>query len=258
MKIDFTGKVALVTGGGSGIGRAICLEFAKAGASVVCVDIDQNAGEETISLVNKEGAKSIFIHADVSIASDVENYVKQSMTRFGRIDVFANNAGWEGVVTPISDYPEDVFDKVMDINVKGVFLGLKFVLPEMVRQGFGAIINTASVAGKIGAPGFIAYTASKHAVIGMTKTAALEVARKRIRVNAICPGAVNTRMMRSIEKGISSSNPEAVVSERAKAIPDGRYAEVQEIAQNVLFLGSDLATHITGHALAIDGGALAT
>jgi 3alpha(or 20beta)-hydroxysteroid dehydrogenase len=258
VKIDYTGKVALVTGGGSGIGRAICIEFAKAGADVVCVDINQNMGEETVSLIKKEGKESIFIRADVSDSSDVKNYVNQTIARFKRIDVFSNNAGWEGVIKPITEYPEEVFNKVMDINVKGVFLGLKYVLPEMIRQKSGAIINTASAAGLVGSPGLIAYIASKHAVIGMTKTAALEVAREGIRVNAICPGAVHTRMMRSIEKGVSPSNPEAFLSSREKAIPDGRYAEAEEIAHKVLFLGSEFASHMTGHYLAIDGGALAT
>lgn len=258
MKIDYTGKVALVTGGGSGIGRAICIEFARAGANVACVDIDQDKGEETVSLIKKEGGECVFIHADVSDASNVKNYVNQTIARFKRIDVFSNNAGWEGVIKPTIEYPEDVFSKVMDINVRGVFLGMKYVLPEMIRQKNGAIINTASSAGLVGSPGFIAYTASKHAVIGMTKTAALEVAREGVRINAICPGAVHTRMMRSIEKGASPSNPEAFLSSREKAIPAGRYAETQEIAHKVLFLGSEFASHMTGHYLVIDGGALAT
>ncbi|MCM3766174.1 glucose 1-dehydrogenase [Neobacillus niacini] len=258
MKIDYTGKVALVTGGASGIGRSICIEFAKAGADVVCVDIDQKMGEETVSLIKKEGREGIFIHADVSNPSDVKNYVNQTIARFNRIDVFSNNAGWEGVIKPTTEYPEEIFNKVMDINVRGVFLGMKYVLPEMIRQRSGAIINTASAAGLVGAPGFVAYTASKHAVIGMTKTVALEVAREGIRVNAICPGAVHTRMMRSIENGVSPSDPEAFLSSREKAIPDGRYAEAIEIAHKVLFLGSEFASHMTGHYLAIDGGALAT
>ncbi|WP_066304177.1 SDR family NAD(P)-dependent oxidoreductase [Bacillus sp. FJAT-29814] len=257
MKIDYTGKVALVTGGASGIGRSICIEFAKAGADVVCVDIDQKMGEETVSRIKKEGREGLFINADVSNSSDVKNYVNQTIARFNRIDVFSNNAGWEGVIKPTTEYPEEVFNKVMDINVRGVFLGLKYVLPEMIRQRSGAIINTASAAGLVGSPGFVAYTASKHAVIGMTKTVALEVAREGIRVNAICPGAVHTRMMRSIEKGVSPSDPEAFLSSREKAIPDGRYAEAIEIAHKVLFLGSEFASHMTGHYLAIDGGALA-
>ncbi|MBD3107298.1 glucose 1-dehydrogenase [Bacillus sp. AGMB 02131] len=258
VQIDYKGKVALVTGGGSGIGRAICIQFARAGADVACVDIDEHMGEETVSLIKKEGGNGFFIQADVSNASDTENYVKETIARYKRIDVFSNNAGWEGAIIPTIEYPEDVFNKVMDINVKGVFLGLKYVLPEMIRQKSGSVINTASAAGLVGAPGFIAYTASKHAVIGMTKTAALEVARDGIRVNAICPGAVHTRMMRSIEKKASPSNPETFLSSRENAIPDGRYAEVEEIAHKVLFLGSDFASHMTGHYLAIDGGALAT
>jgi 3alpha(or 20beta)-hydroxysteroid dehydrogenase len=258
LKIDFLGKVALVTGGGSGIGRAICLEFAKSGAKVVCIDINSELGEKTVSLIKNQGGESTFIYADVTKASDVENFVKQSVDRYGKIDVFANNAGWEGVVELTTDYPEEVFDKVMAINVKGIFLGMKFVLPQMIHQKSGSIVNTASRTSFIGAPGFVAYTASKHAVLGMTKTAALEVARQGIRVNAICPGSVNTPLLERFGAMVSSNETEAFLTERAKSIPDGRLAEPNEVARQVLYLASDLASHVTGQSLIIDGGSLAT
>lgn len=258
MKVDFTGKVALVTGGGSGIGRAICLEFARAGAKVVVVDINREQGMETDDLIHREGGTAHFIAADVTKTAEVETYVRETMVRFGRIDAFANNAGFEGVVKSITGYPEEIFDRVIAINVKGVFLGLKHVLPIMIEQKSGSIVNTASLAGRIGFPGMSAYIASKHAVMGITKAAALEVARTGIRVNAICPGPINTRMMRSIETGASPQDPAAVVKQFETTIPDGRYGEPEEVARLVVFLASDLATHITGQSVVIDGGALAT
>jgi 3alpha(or 20beta)-hydroxysteroid dehydrogenase len=257
LKADFTGKVALVTGAGGGIGRAICLEFARAGAKVACVDIDRDQGATTASLVKKEGTDAIFIPADVTRAADVEAYVRETVTRFGRIDAFANNAGFEGAVKPIPEYPEEAFDKVLAINVKGVFLGLKYVLPVMIKQKSGAVVNTASVAGWIGSPGLVAYIASKHAVMGITKTAALEVATQGIRVNAVCPGPINTRMMRSIEAGAAPQDPAAALKQFEATIPDGRYGEPEEVARLVVFLASDIASHITAQSVVIDGGSLA-
>ncbi|WP_158735680.1 glucose 1-dehydrogenase [Alteribacillus sp. YIM 98480] len=256
MKIDFSGKVALVTGGGRGIGRAICQEFAMTGARVVCVDINQELGEETISLVKKQGAEGKFIRADVTDATDVESYVNQTVARFGRIDAFSNNAGWQGAVESIIEYPEDVFDKVMSINVKGVFLGLKYVLPQMIQQQSGAVVNTASRAGLVGAPEYSGYIASKHAVIGLTKTAALEVARQGVRVNAVCPGSVDTELLRNL-KHSSAENVETFLSERANLVPDGRLGKASEVARQVIYLASDFSSHVTGQSLAIDGGALA-
>jgi len=257
MKIDFSGKVALVTGGASGIGRSICLEYAKAGANVVCVDINEQSGQETASLVEKEGVRGKFIYADVTKAEHVKNYIRQTVDSFGRIDAFAINAGWEGVVAPITDYPEDVFEKLMDINVKGVFLGLKYALPQLIAQKSGAVVVTASRASWIGAPGFSGYVTSKHAVLGLVKTAALEVAKDGIRVNAVCPGSVRTPLLERYGQSVNPDDPEQFLRIRASKIPDGRLGETIEVARQIVYLSSDLASHITGQSLIIDGGALA-
>lgn len=257
MKIDFTGKVALVTGGGSGIGRAICLEYAKAGANVVCVDINEEMGRETVSLAEQEGAKAKFMYADVTRAADVEQYVRETVKAFGSIDAFANNAGWEGVVEPTIHYPEEVFDKLLAINVKGVFLGLKYVLPQMIEQRSGAVVITASRASWIGTPGFSGYITSKHAVLGLMKTAALEVAKDGVRVNAVCPGSVRTPLLERYGELIHPDDPEKFLQARAEMIPDGRLAEPVEVARQILYLSSDVSSHITGQSLIIDGGALA-
>src|SRR6185312_15384356 len=174
------------------------------------------------------------------------------------VDCFFNNAGIEGKVSPIVDYDEAVFDAVLGVNVKGVFLGLKHVLPEMIRQGGGAIVNTASVAGLVGTPGMPAYVASKHAVIGLTKTAAGEVARQGIRVNAVCPGPVDTRMIHSLEAQLNPADPAAVGRRYQAAQPTGRYTTAEEIANTVLFLCSDLASNTTGAQYVVDGGRTAT
>lgn len=252
--IDFTEKVAIVTGGGNGIGRAAALALAKAGAKVAVVDIARDPGGETVRLIKEQGGEAMFVAADVTRSEEVANYVKQTVAAWGRIDVFLNNAGWEGVVKPIVEYPEDVFDQVLAINVRGVFLGLKHVLPVMIAQKSGAVVNTASVAGKIGSPGVSAYIASKHAVLGITRTAALEVAKLGIRVNAVCPGPINTRMMRSLEEGFAPGAAQAAQEQLAAGIPDGRYGESEEVANLMLYLASDLATHITGQSVLIDGG----
>lgn len=257
MQTDFTNKVALVTGGGIGIGRATCLAFASEGAKVVVVDIKPETGEETVNIIKAVGGEAIFIRADVSKEADVEGYVKGALEVFGRIDMFFNNAGIEGALKPVVEYPVEMFDHVMSVNVRGVFLGLKYVLPVMIAQKSGNVVNNSSVGGMMGSPGMVAYTASKHAVNGITKTAALEVARLNIRVNAVCPGATHSPMMRTIEAMVSPDNPEQALKQFETASPDGRYGEPEEVAQLVLFLSSDLSTHITGQAMAIDGGLLA-
>ena len=177
---------------------------------------------------------------------------------YGSIDCFHNNAGIEGSVAPTAEYDEAMFDAVLGVNVKGVFLGLKHVLPEMIRQGGGAIVNTASVAGLVGTPGMPAYVASKHAVIGLTKTAAGEVARQGIRVNAVCPGPVDTRMIHSLEAQLSPGDPASVNQRYQASLPTGRYSTAEEIANMVLFLCSDLASNTTGGHFVVDGGRTAT
>ena len=252
--MDFTGKVALITGGGGGIGRATALAFAKAGAKVVVVDRDAAAGEATAGIVKQQGGEAKFIAADVTKSADVARYVKETLAAYGRIDCFFNNAGIEGSLAHTAEYDEAMFDQVLGVNVKGVFLGLRHVLPVLLKQGAGAVVNTASVAGLVATPGMPAYVASKHAVIGLTKTAAGEVARQGVRVNAVCPGPVDTRMIHSLERMISPDDPDSVSRKYQAAIPAGRYTTPEEIANVVLFLSSDLASNITGAQYVVDGG----
>jgi len=252
--MDFTGKVALITGGGGGIGRAAALAFAKAGAKVVVVDRDAAAGEATAGIIKQQGGEAKFVAADVTKSADVANYVKETLDTYGRIDCFFNNAGIEGALAHTADYDEAMFDQVIGINVKGVFLGLRHVLPVLIKQKSGSVVNTASVAGLVATPGMPAYVASKHAVIGLTKTAAGEVAREGVRVNAVCPGPVDTRMIHSLEKMINPNDPDSVGKRYQSVIPSGRYTTPEEIANMVLFLSSDLASNITGAQYVVDGG----
>ena len=250
---DFSDKTALVTGAGGGIGRALCLELARSGAAVACVDIDPAMCNETVTQVARLGGKATALTADVSDPVGVAGYVAGTLTAFGRIDIFANNAGYQGAVGPLVDYPDAEFDRVMSINVRGTFLGLKHVLPVMMRQKSGTVVNTGSIGSFIGARGLCAYSASKHAILGLTRSAALEVAALGIRVNAVCPGGTNTAMIRAIEAGLA---PE-IASRMTDSIPDGRRAEPEEIARVILFLASDQSSHMTGQSVVVDGGRLA-
>ncbi len=256
--MDFHGKVALITGGGNGIGRAAALGFADLGAKVVVVDRDQAAGEATAGILRQKGSEAFFVAADVTRSPDVQNYVKLALEKYGSIDCFYNNAGIEGSLAPTHQYDEDMFDHVMAVNVKGVFLGLRHVLPVMLKQGRGAVVNTASVAGLVASPGMPAYVASKHAVIGLTKTAAGEVARSGVRVNCVCPGPIDTRMIHSLESMLNPDDPKTVENRYQANIPIGRYGTAEEVANLVLFLSSDLASNITGAQYVIDGGRTAT
>jgi NAD(P)-dependent dehydrogenase (short-subunit alcohol dehydrogenase family) len=258
MDLDFTDKVALITGAGNGIGRATALAFAKSGAKVVVVDRDAAGGEATAGIIRQQGGEARFVQADVTKSAEVQAYVKAALDAYGKIDCFFNNAGIEGSVKHTAEYDEAIFDQVISINVKGVFLGLRHVLPVMLQQKQGAIVNTASVAGLVATPGMPAYVASKHAVIGLTKTAAGEVARQGIRVNAVCPGPVDTRMIHSLEQQLNPGDPAMVGRRYQAAIPMGRYVLPEEIANTVLFLCSDLAAAITGAQYVVDGGRTAT
>ncbi|GGG35771.1 short chain dehydrogenase [Caldovatus sediminis] len=250
--MDFSGKVAVVTGGANGIGRAVALGFARRGAKVVVVDRDAEAGAAVAAEIGKGSA--IFRAADVTRSADVQAYVQAALDAFGAIDCFHNNAGIEGRVAPTAEYDEATFDAVMGVNVKGVFLGLRHVLPAMIRQGRGAVVNTASIAGLVGTAGMPAYVASKHAVIGLTKVAAGEVGPLGIRVNAVCPGPIATRMVQDIARQVSPNNPESVEERYTASIPLRRYGTPEEVANVVLFLCSDLASDITGAQYVVDGG----
>lgn len=252
--MDFTGKVALVTGSANGIGRAAAQGFARCGARVVVVDRDEAGGEGAAAAIRQQGGEASFVAADVTRSADVQNYVRMALDAFGAIDCFFNNAGIEGTVVPTAEYEEAVFDAVIAVNLKGVFLGLRHVLPVMLRQGRGAIVNTASTAGLVGSPGLSAYVASKHGVLGLTRTAAGEVGAAGVRVNAVCPGPTDTRMIHSLEEQSSPGDQEAVGARYRASIPLGRYATAEEVAGVVLFLCSDMAGSVTAAHYVVDGG----
>lgn len=239
-------KVAVITGGAGGIGKVTAKRFLEEGASVVLVDLFEDALAEAKSEL---GENVLTVQADVSKEEDVKNYVAKTLESFNKIDIFFNNAGIEGKVAPITEQKVEDFDQVISVNVRGVFLGLKHILPVMISQKSGSIINTSSVAGLGGSPNVSPYITSKHAVVGLTKAAAVESAPHGIRVNSIHPSPVNTRMMRSLETGLAVD--EATM---AKSIPLGRYGESSDIASLVVFLASDESTFITGSQYRIDGG----
>ena len=246
------GKVALVTGGGSGIGRATCLVMAREGAKVAVADVVVEGGQETVRLVEEAGGQAICIRADVSQASEVEAMVKQTVETYGRLDCAFNNAGIEGPVCATPEYTEEDFDQVLAIDLKGVWLCMKYEIPHMLEGGGGAIVNTASVAGLVGFQGLSAYVASKHGVNGLTKTAALEYAKDGIRVNAVCPGVIETPMVRR-----AFAKSPAMEEGVATAEPIGRLGQPQEIAEAVVWLCSDAASFVTGLPMAVDGGLIA-
>ena len=254
MRIDLSERVAIVTGAGGGIGRAVSLLLAEAGARVLAVDLDGAKAEETAESVTAAGGEARAARADVSRADDVASYVAAAIGAWNRIDVLMNNAGWQGPVGPLVECSDDAFDAVLAVNVRGVFLGLKHVLPVMVAQGSGAVVNTASLGSFVGTRLLAPYIASKHAVMGLTKTAANEVARSGVRVNAVCPGPVDTPLLAEIEAGEAPGEGERLRQRRAAAIPQGRYARPNEVAALMVFLASDLASHIVGQGVHVNGG----
>ncbi len=249
MSAMLEGKVGLVTGGASGFGRAISLAFARDGAKVVVADVDVKGGEETVGMVKKLGADAIFIRCDVSQASDVVKMLAKTVETFGRLDCAVNNAGIEGALEPILDYPEEVWARILNINLTGVWFCMKQEVAQMLKQGGGTIVNISSAAGLIGVPGSSGYTATKHGVIGLTKTVALEYAKAGIRVNAVCPGAFYTPMLdRILER-----YPDMQKFYEA-AHPIGRMGDPKELADAVVWLCSDRSSFVTGHSLSVDGG----
>jgi NAD(P)-dependent dehydrogenase (short-subunit alcohol dehydrogenase family) len=252
--MDFAGKVAVITGAGNGIGRQTALSFADRGAKVLAVDRDAAAAEAVAASIGQQGGEARAYVADVTKSAEVRGYVDAALAAYGRIDCFFNNAGIEGRVAPIAETDEAVFDAVIAVNLKGVFLGLRHVLPVMLKQGAGAVVNTASVAGLVATPGMAPYVASKHAVIGLTRTAAGEVARSGVRVNAVCPGPIDTRMIHSLEAQLNPADPSAAARRYQAALPSGRYGTPEEVANVVLFLCSDLAGNVNGAHFVADGG----
>jgi NAD(P)-dependent dehydrogenase (short-subunit alcohol dehydrogenase family) len=246
----FENKVVLITGGAGGIGKAAAQQFIDRGASVMLIDLN----EDDLKKAKEElgGDNVHIVTADVSKTEEVKKYAEKAKDIFGRVDVFFNNAGIEGQVKPITEYPVEEFDKVMAVNVRGVWLGMKFIIP-LMKDG-GSIIITSSVAGLRGTANVSAYVASKHALIGITRTLALELAAKHIRVNSINPSPVDNRMMRSLEKGFSPDDTENAKLQFEQMIPLGRYADNNDIANLVAFLASDESGFITGAIHSIDGG----
>lgn len=247
MKLE--GRVAIVTGGGSGIGRATALAFAAEGAKVVVADIMVDGSEETVKMIRDAKGEAVFVKVDVSQADQVKAMVDRTIEVFGRLDCAANNAGISPAPISISKCTEEAWDKVMDVNLKGVFLCMKFEVPRMLKGGGGSIVNTASMVGLVGDGGHPAYAASKHGVVGLTKTVAIMYGKTGIRVNAVCPGVIRTPMS---ERSFAE-HPELRAASIGMA-PMDRFAEPEEVAQAIVWLCTKDASFITGHALPVDGG----
>jgi NAD(P)-dependent dehydrogenase (short-subunit alcohol dehydrogenase family) len=247
---EFEGKVALVTGGGSGIGRATALAFAREGAQVVIGNRNVQRGEETVSMIRDAGGAASFKRTDVLVGADIEALVDYAIATYGRLDVAFNNAGVEGDAGPLlAEQTEANYDAVMDVNVKGVWLSMKYEIPPMLKQGGGAIVNCSSVAGLIGFAGFAIYVASKHAVIGLTKTAALEYSGQGVRINAVNPAAIDTEMVDRFTDELKMKKDDL-----SALHPIGRIGRAEEVAEAVLWLCSGKASFVTGHSLIVDGG----
>lgn len=252
MTTEMRGKVAIVTGGTSGIGRDTAVLFAQAGVKVVVAGRREVEGNETVELIRAAGGDGLFVKTDVAIAAEVQALVRKTVEKFGRLDIAFNNAGIEGNLVPIVIQPEADWDRTIDINLKGTWLCLKYEIQQMLKQrGGGAIVNMASVAGLIGSAGFATYSASKHGVIGLTKSAALETARNGIRVNAVCPAVIETPMGERIF-GAPEVKPHAIGLH-----PIGRFGKPMEVAEAVVWMCSDRASFMTGQSLVLDGGFLA-
>lgn len=250
MKAKFKNKVALITGGTSGIGKATAIAFAKSGATVVIVDKTKNP--EALAAIKKITTKMLFIQCDVSNSTEVKIMIEKIITSFGRLDYAFNNAGIEGRVAITAECSEENWDNTLNSNLKGIWLCMKYEIPEMLKHHKGIIINCASVAGLVGFYGSPAYVASKHGVIGLTKTAALEYAREGIRINAVCPGIIATPMIDRVTK-----KDKETINQFTKMEPIGRLGSAEEVANAVIWLCSDEASFVTGHPMVVDGGFVA-